>query len=172
MGYCGQIDQVCLIYACEVYLQSREHAKLYIDEIVRCYGIPLSNISDRGSQFTSHFLRSIQKSFGTQVKLSTTFHPQTYGHAERTILTLEDMLRVCVIVFRGYWYEHLPVIEFSYNNSYHSNIGMALFEVLHCRRYTSPVGWFKVRDSSILGPDIIHETLEKVTVIRDIFDIA
>ena len=102
-----------------------------------------------------------------QVKISTAFHPQTDGQAERTIQTLEDMLRACVIDFRGNWDDHLPLIEFSYNNSYHSSIGMAPFEALYGRRCRSPVGWFEVGESSILGPEIIHEALEKVRVIKD-----
>ena len=85
------------------------------------------------------------------MKLSTAFHPQTDGQAERTIQTLEDMLRECVIDFRGNWDDHLPLIEFSYNNSYHSSIGMAPFEALYGRRCRSPVGWFEARESSILG---------------------
>ena len=147
--------------------RAEDYARLYIDEIVRWHGIPLSIISDRGAQFTSHFWRSFQKSLGTQVKLSTAFHPQTDGQAERTIQTLEDMLRACVIDFRGNWDDHLPLIEFSYNNSYHSSIGMAPFEALYGRRCRSPVGWFEVGESSILGPEIIHEALEKVRMIRD-----
>ena len=111
--------------------RAEDYARLYIDEIVRWHGIPLSIISDRGAQFTSHFWRSFQKSLGTQVKLSTAFHPQTDGQAARTIQTLEDMLRACVIDFRGNWDNHLPLIEFSYNNSYHSSIRMAPFEALY-----------------------------------------
>ena len=61
-----------------------DYRKLYIDEIVRWHGIPLSIISDRGAQFTSYFRRSFKKSLGTQVKLSTVFHPQTDGQAART----------------------------------------------------------------------------------------
>ena len=90
---------------------TEDYAKLYINEIVRLHGIPLSIISDRGPQFTSHFRKSFQKSLGTQVKLSTTFHPQTDGQAERTIQTLEDMLRAFVIEFKGSWDDHLPLIE-------------------------------------------------------------
>ena len=103
-------------------------------------GIPLPIISDRGAQFTSHFWRSFQKSLGTQVKLSTAFHPQTDGQAEHTIQTLEDMLRACMIDFKGDWDDHFPLIEFSYNNSYHSSIGMAPFEELYGRRCRSPIG--------------------------------
>ena len=118
---------------------------------MRWHGIPLPIISDKGVQFTSYFGRSFQKILGTQVKLSTAFHPQTDGQEEHTIQTLEDMFRVCVIDIRGNWDVHLPLIEFLYNNSYHSSIGMALFEALYGRRCRSPMWWFEVGNSSILG---------------------
>ena len=101
------------------------------------------------------------------MKLSTVVHPQTGGRAQCTIKTLEDMLRACVIDFKGSWDEHLPLIEFSYNKIYNSSIRMAPFEVLYGRRCKSPVGGFEVGESSILGPEIIHEALEKVRMIRD-----
>ena len=75
-----------------------------------------------------------------------------------------------MIDFIGSWDDHLPLIEFSYNNSYHLNIGMAPFEALYGRRCRSPIGWFKVGESSILGQEIIHEALEKVRVIREKLD--
>ena len=83
------------------------------------HGIPLSIISDRGAQFTSHFWKDFQKGLGTQAKLSTAFRRQMDGQAERTIQTLEYMLRAWVIDFKGSCDDHLPLIEFSYNNSYH-----------------------------------------------------
>ena len=92
-------------------------------------------ISDRGPQFTSYFWKSFQKGLGTQVNLCTTFQPQTDGKAERTIHTLEDMLRDCVIDFKGSWDDHLPLIEFDYNNSYHSSIQMTPYEALYARRW-------------------------------------
>jgi len=88
-----------------------DYAKLYIREIVKLHGVPLSIISDRGTQFTSHFWKAFQKGLGTNVKLSTTFHPQMDGQAEWTIQTLEDMLRASVIDFKGNWDDHLPLIE-------------------------------------------------------------
>ena len=89
-----------------------------------------------------------------------------------TIQILEDMLRACVIDFKVSLDDHLPLIEFSYNNSYHSSIRMAPFEAMYGRRCRSPVGWFEVGESSILGQEIIHEALEKVRVIRDRLAIA
>ena len=105
--------------------RAEDNDKMYIDEIVRWHGIPLSIISDRRAQVASHFWRSFQKSLGTQVKLNTAFHPQTDGKEERTIKTVEGMLRACVIDFKGSWNDQLPLIEFSYNNSYHSIIDVA-----------------------------------------------
>ena len=109
-------------------------AKLYISEIVRLHGVPLSIISDRGTQFTSKFWRTLHVELGTRLDLSTAFHPQTDGQSERTIQVLEDMLRASVIEFGGNWDNFLPLAEFSYNNRYHSSIDMALFETLYGRR--------------------------------------
>ncbi|XP_069145584.1 uncharacterized protein [Solanum lycopersicum] len=138
--------------------RSRDYAKLYIDEIVRYHGIHLSINLDRGAQFTSHFWRSFQKSLGTQVKLNTDFHPQTDGQAERNIETHENMMRECVIEFKGSWDDHLALIEFSYDNCYNSSIGMEPLETLYGRRCRSPVGWFEVEDSSIL---VFHVSMLK-----------
>ena len=92
---------------------AKDYAKLYINEIVRLHGIPFSIISNRGPQFTSHFWKSFQKGLGTQVNLSTTFHPQTDGQAERTIQTLDDLLRACMIDFKDSWDNHPHLIEFA-----------------------------------------------------------
>ena len=99
-----------------------KQAQLYVDEIVTLHGVPLSIVSDRESCFTSRFWKSFQRALGTRLNLSTAYHPQTDGQSERTIQTLEDMLRACVIDLGGNWDVHLPLMEFSYNNSYHTSI--------------------------------------------------
>ncbi|GJW65454.1 putative reverse transcriptase domain-containing protein [Tanacetum coccineum] len=88
----------------------------YLKEVVSRHGVPVSIISDR------------DEAFGTQLDMSTAYHPETDGQSERTIQTLEDMLRACVIDFGKGWDRHLPLIEFSYNNSYHTSIKAAPFE--------------------------------------------
>ncbi|GJS72129.1 putative reverse transcriptase domain-containing protein [Tanacetum coccineum] len=103
-------------------------ARLYIDEVVARHGVPISIILDQGGRFTSHFWLTLQKALGTRLDMSTAYHPQTDGQTEHTIQTLEDMLRACVIDFGGNWDVHLPLAEFSYNNSYHSSIRCAPFE--------------------------------------------
>nr|GEU42756.1 putative nucleotidyltransferase, ribonuclease H [Tanacetum cinerariifolium] len=98
--------------------------------------------------------------------MSTAYHPQTDGQSERTIKTLEDMLRAYVIDFRKGWEKHLPLVEFSYNNSYHAIIKAAPFEELYCRNCRSPVYWSEVGDVELTGPEIIHETTKKIVQIR------
>ncbi|GJU45256.1 putative nucleotidyltransferase, ribonuclease H [Tanacetum coccineum] len=141
--------------------------RLYMKEIVARHGIPVSIISDRDSHFTSRVWQSLHKSLGTQLNLSTAYHPQTDGQSERAIQTSEDMLRACLIDFRNGWFRHLPLVEFSYNNSYHTSIKAAPFEVLYGRKCRSPVCWAEVGEAQLTGPEIIHETTEKIFKIRD-----
>ncbi|GKD14264.1 putative reverse transcriptase domain-containing protein [Tanacetum coccineum] len=103
---------------------------LYIKEIVSRNRVPISLISDRGSHIPSRFWQSMQNALGTQLDMSMAYHPETDGQSERTIQTLKDMLRACVIDFRKGWERHLPLVEFSYNNSYHASIKAAPFEIL------------------------------------------
>ncbi|KAL8146728.1 hypothetical protein AgCh_004465 [Apium graveolens] len=98
--------------------------------------------------------------------MSTAYHPQTDGQSERTIQTLEDMLRVCVIDFKGNWNDHLPLIEFAYNNSYHASIGMPPCEALYGRRCRYPLCWDEVGEHKIIGPELVQQTMEMVGLIR------
>ncbi|GKB20813.1 putative reverse transcriptase domain-containing protein [Tanacetum coccineum] len=103
----------------------------YLKEVVSRHGVPVSIISDRDSRFTSHFWQSLQKAL--------------------------DMLRACVIDFGKGWDTHLPLVEFSYNNSYHTSIKAKPFEALYGRKCRSPICWAEVGDSQITGPEIVHE---------------
>ncbi|KAI3821421.1 hypothetical protein L1987_08989 [Smallanthus sonchifolius] len=147
-------------------------ARIYIDEIVSRHGVPLNIISDRDARFTSRFWQSLQKALGTRLDLSTAYHPQTDGQTERTIQTLEDMLRACVIDFGGNWDSHLSLIEFSYNNSYHTSINMSPFEALYGRKCRSPICWNEIGEAQITGPELIQETSDKIIQIRDNIRVA
>ena len=114
-------------------------AILYVEEIVRLHGVPISIVSDRDPRFTSKFWSSLRDAMGTRLHFSTTFHPQTDGQSKRTIQTLEDMLRAYVIEFKGSWDTHLSLMEFAYSNSYQSSISMAPFEALYGRKCRTPV---------------------------------
>ena len=98
--------------------------------------------------------------------MSTAFHPQADGQSERTIQILEDMLRACVLDLKGSWDEHLPLIEFAYNNSYQASIQMAPYEALYGRPCRSSICWTEVGESSITGLDLIRDTSDMVGMIR------
>ena len=114
-------------------------AELYIKEIVRLHGIPVSIISDRDLRYTSRFRGKLQEALGTRLNFSTAFHPQTDGQSEKVILILEDMLRSCAIDCEGSWDRHIPLVEFVYNNSFQSSIGMAPYEALYGRNCRTPL---------------------------------
>ncbi|GJX42066.1 putative reverse transcriptase domain-containing protein [Tanacetum coccineum] len=138
----------------------------YLKEVVSRHGVPVSIISNHDGKFTSHFLKSLNKALGTRLDISTAYHPQTDGQSERTIQTLEDMLRACVLDFKKGWDRHLPLVEFLYNNSYHTSIKATPFEALYGHKYRSPICWVEVGDSQLTGPEIIHKTIEKIVQIK------
>ncbi|GJV33502.1 putative reverse transcriptase domain-containing protein [Tanacetum coccineum] len=115
-------------------------ARIYIDEIVARHRVPMSIISDRDGQFTSRCWQTVQLALGT---------------------------RVCVVDFSGSWNVHLPLAEFSYNNSYHSSIRYAPFEALYGRKCRSPVLWAEIGESSLIGPELVQETTNKVVLIKE-----
>ncbi|GJW25530.1 putative reverse transcriptase domain-containing protein [Tanacetum coccineum] len=141
--------------------------RLYLKEIVCRHGVPILIISDRDSHFTFRFWRSLQEALGTNLDMSTAYHPQTDGQSERTIQTLEDMLRACVIDFKSSWDRHLPLVEFSYNNSYHASIKAAPYEALYGWKCRSPVCWSEVGDSQLTGLELIRDTTEKIVHIKN-----
>ncbi|GKC83683.1 putative reverse transcriptase domain-containing protein [Tanacetum coccineum] len=114
-------------------------ARMYLKEVVTRHGIPILIICDHDGRFVSNFWRSLQKALGTSLDMSTAYHPETDGQSERTIQTLEDMLHACVINFGNGWVKHLPLVKFSYNNSYHASIKSAPFEALYGRKCRSLV---------------------------------
>nr|GEX58183.1 putative reverse transcriptase domain-containing protein [Tanacetum cinerariifolium] len=136
--------------------------RLYLNRIVARHGIPISIICGHDGRFTSNFWRSFQKALGTDISMSTAYHPKTDGQSERTIQTLKDMLRACVIDFGKGWVKHLPLCEFSYNNSYHASIKAAPYEALYGRKCRSPVCWAKLGEAQLTGSELIQEIMKKI----------
>ncbi|CAN4096625.1 unnamed protein product [Withania somnifera] len=119
-------------------------ARIYIREVVRLHGVPISIISDRGTRFTLKFWRAVRRDLGT-----------------------EDMPRACVIDFGGAWDQHLPLAEFAYNNGYHSGIEMAPFEALYGGRCRSSIGWFDGFEARVRSTDLLRDSLNRVRMIQD-----
>ena len=101
-----------------------------------------------------------------RLNFSTAFHPQTDGQSEIVIQMLEDMIRGCVLDFSGSWDKYIPLMEFAYNNSYQSSIGMALYEALYGRRCITPMCLTELNGHKIIGPDLVKGIEEKVQIIQ------
>ncbi|KAL0546427.1 hypothetical protein IC582_016335 [Cucumis melo] len=122
-------------------------AQLYMSEIVRLHGVPVSIVSDRDARFTSKFWKGLQTAIGTRLDFSTTFHPQTDGQTKRLNQVLEDMLRACALKFPGYyWHDTIRGL------------------VRKCCR--SLVCWGEVGEQRLMGPELIQSTNEAIQKIR------
>ena len=104
---------------------------------------------------------------GSRLAMSSAYHPQTDGQSERTIQSLEDLLRTCVLDHLGAWDEILPLVEFTYNNNFHTSIGMAPYEALYGRRCRTPLCWYQDGESVVVGPKLLRQTTEKVKLIQE-----
>ena len=124
-------------------------AELYMERIVCLHGVPKKIVSDRGTQFTSHFWQKLHESMDTKLNFSSAYHPQTDGQTERTNQILEDMLRACALQYGTSWDKSLPYAEFSYNNSYQKSLKMAPFEALYGRKCRTPLFWNQTEKSSL-----------------------
>ncbi|KZV41382.1 Retrotransposon protein, Ty3-gypsy subclass [Dorcoceras hygrometricum] len=143
------------------------YAKLYIKEIIRLHGVPVSIVSDRDSKFTYAFWRSLHRALGTKLTFSTAFHPQTDGQSKRVIQFLEDLLRACIIDFSESWDLKLLLVEFAYNNSFQASIQMAPYEALYGCKCRTPLHWDEVGERDGLGPDLIEQTVNVVRKIKE-----
>ncbi|KAL0561659.1 hypothetical protein IC582_002099 [Cucumis melo] len=141
-------------------------AQLYMSEIVRLHGVPVSIVSDRDARFTFKFWKGLQAAMGTKLDFSTTFHPQTDGQTERLNQVLENMLRAYALEFPGSWDSHLHLMEFVYNSSFQATIGMAPFEALYGKCCRSPICWGEVGEQRLMGPELVQSTNEAIQKIR------
>ncbi|WVZ89557.1 hypothetical protein U9M48_035941 [Paspalum notatum var. saurae] len=147
-------------------------AELYMSRIVCLHEVPKKIVSDRGTQFTSHFWKRLHESMGTKLNFSSAYHPQTDGQTERTNQILEDMLRACAIQYGTSWDKSLPYAEFSYNNSYQASIKMSPFQALYGRRCGTPLHWDQPGEKRLFGPGIIEDAERQVRMIRENLRIA
>lgn len=139
--------------------------KLYIKEVARLLGTLKAIMSDRYQCFTSRFFRVFQWTMGTQIKMNCAFHPQTDGQMERTI-TIENMHGVCVLEWHGEWDEHLSLVGFICNNSYHSSIGMTPFEALYRRPFYAPGYQSNIAYSKLKNPLVLQYYKDQMQMIR------
>jgi hypothetical protein len=167
LGYNRQVDQVCSFLACQDYLLSGE-----ICQSVHCknnsttWGTDEYNIRHRSQVYFS-FLGIIAEGFWDSVAFEYITPSQSDGQSERTIQTLEDILRACVLEEGGDWERYFPLVEFAYNNIFHSSIGMAPYEALYGRKFRSLVCWFETAEKLLLGPNLVQDTTDGIRRIKE-----
>ena len=142
-------------------------ADVFMKEVISRHGVPVSVVSDRDTRFTARFWGKFHSDLGTRLHFSTAYHRQTDGQSERTIQTLEDMLRACVLDFGGSWDVYLPLAEFSYNNSFHASIGMPSYEMLYGRHCRTPICWGEVGQRELGSTEVVQKTTENIQKIRE-----
>jgi transposase InsO family protein len=150
-----------------VKYRAEKYAEIYSACVLCLHEVPNMIVSDRESQFITHFWEQLHVSLGTHLIHSLVYDPQTDGQTERVNQILEDMLRACMMENQGNWDKHLPLAEFSYNNSYQESLKMAPFEVLYRRQCHTPLNCIKPREKVIFGPNIIDEAEAMVHHIQD-----
>jgi hypothetical protein len=141
--------------------------ELYMSRIVCLHGVPKKIVSDRGTQFTLKFWEMMHKALDTQLRFSSTYHPQTDCQTERVNQILEDMLRACALQYRRRWDKSLSYDEFSYNNSYQESLKMATFEMLYGRRCRTLLFWSEAGERKVFRPDILLEAEKQVRMVRE-----
>ncbi|WVZ93796.1 hypothetical protein U9M48_039751 [Paspalum notatum var. saurae] len=162
---------LCARYQASPRTSHRQAAKR-IFRIVCLHGVPKKIVSDRGTQFTSHFWKRLHESMDTKLNFSSAYHPQTDGQTERTNQILEDMLRACALQYGTSWDKSLAYAEFSYNNSYQASIKMSTIQALYGRRCRTPLHWDQPGEKQLFGPEIIEDAERQVRMIRENLRIA
>lgn len=128
---------------------------------MKLHGIPSSIILDKDLRFTSRFWESLQEALWAKLRLSSSYHLQTESQIEMTIHSLENLLKACVLEQRGVWDNFLLLIEFTYNNNFHSSIGMKPFEALYGRRCRTPLCCYESGESVVLEPEIFSRLVKR-----------
>jgi hypothetical protein len=134
--------------------------------------MPKRIVSDRGTQFTSHFWQRLHEALGTHLNFSSAYHPQTDSQTERTNQILEDMLRTCALQDLSRWDKRLSYAEFSYNNSYQASLKMSPFQALYGRSCRTPLQWDQPGEKQVFGPDILPEAEENIKMVQENLKIA
>jgi hypothetical protein len=141
--------------------------ELYMSRIVCLHGVPKKIVFDRGTHFTLKFWERLHETLDTQLRFSSTYHPQIDGQTERVNQILEDMLRACTLQYGRSWDKSLSYAEFSYNNSYQESLKMTPFEMLYGHRCRTPLFWSKAGEWKVFGPNVLQEAEKQVHMVRE-----
>jgi hypothetical protein len=168
----GRLTKVARFIPIKTTYSGPRLAELYMSRIVCLHGVLKKIMSDRGTQFTLKFWDRLHETLNTQLRFSSSYHPQSDGQTERVNQILEDMLRACGFQYGSSWDKSLPYAEFSYNNSYQESLKMAPFEILYGRRCQTPLFWSETGERKVFGPNILQEAEKQVRMVRENLRVA
>lgn len=158
LGNRGQTDKIRSLYTRLAELQTREYCQ--VSRRTGHYRLGL------GPDIYFSILETFHDALDTKLLYSTAYHSQMNGQSERTIQTLEDILRTCILQWKGNWDEYLSLVEFAYNNNYHSSIGIATFEALYSKTCRTPLCWTEVGERVFVGPEIVDTKNANILLIK------
>ncbi|WMV37984.1 hypothetical protein MTR67_031369 [Solanum verrucosum] len=169
------VDALRILFMGNAHIEEDKKELAKEVHILVCLGVRLLGSSNGGvvemngaeSLLVSELKEKQDKDYILLELKSNVHKKKTEGQVERTIQTLEDMLRAYVMDFKCNWDDHLPLVEFAYNNSYHYSIQMAPYEALYGQRCRSPIGWFEAGEAKLIGPNLVHPAMEKVKIIQE-----
>jgi hypothetical protein len=142
-------------------------ANIYMREVTRLHDIPKTIVSDRDPNFNSNFWKGLFKGFKTNLKFSTTYHPESDGKTERVNQVIEDMIRMYVMEKPSKWEDYVHLVEFTYNNGHKASLKMSPFEVIYGKKCNTPISWDNPIDREMVGPELLREMEEKMTKIKN-----
>jgi hypothetical protein len=141
-------------------------ADIFLKEVARLHGIPKTIVSDRDLKFTLNFWKGLFKGFRTNLNFSTVYHPESDGQTERVNRVIKNILRMYVMDKPSRWEDYLHLVEFTYNNGYHTSLKMSPFEVLYRRKCNTPVSWDNPTDREVIGPELLKEMEDQMIRIK------
>jgi hypothetical protein len=141
-------------------------------EVARIHGVPKKIVSNIDPKFTSNFWKGLCKGFGTNLNISTTYHPLSNGKSKRTNIIFEDMLIMYVMDQPSKWEDYIHLVEFAYNNGYQASLKMIPFETLYGRKCKIPVSLDNPTNKDVTGSDLLKEMEEKMTKIKHNLKVA
>jgi transposase InsO family protein len=139
---------------------------IFLKEVARLHGIPKTIVSDRDPKFTSNFWRGLFKGFGTNLNFSTTYHHESDGQTERVNRVIKDMMRMYVMDKPSMWEDYLHLVEFAYNNGYHTSLKMSPFKSLYGIKCNTPVSWDNLANRTVVGPEQLKEMEDQMIKIK------
>jgi hypothetical protein len=142
-------------------------AEVYMSRIVCFHGVPKKIVSDRGTQFASHFWQQLHEALGSNLNFNSAYHPQTYGQTERSNQILKDMLKAYALQDKSDWDKRLPYAEYSYNNSYQASLKMSPFQALYGRNCRTLLHWDQPNERQVFGSDVLLEAKEDIRMVRE-----